>query len=233
MITSNMIYSSLQNFLDTLQQNCLLLARHGETDWNALGLIQGQQDRPLSPKGFQQRKCLFFHLQPVPLAKIYTSALQRTLQTAQPLSEEKKIPISIIPELNEAKLGVFEGEHKVNFSDEYSRKIYEAFLRDEVNIILPGGGENLKAVHARIQNPLQEILRSVAQDGHVLVVAHRNVNKMLVQSLRGLSFEAGYRVEQRNNWLYIFAPQSKDIYLLKIKSPVGAVEIISGYEEID
>jgi len=88
-----MIYLSLQNFLGILQQNCLLLARHGETDWNALGLIQGQQDRPLSPKGFQHRKSLFFHLQPVPLAKIYTSALQRTLQTAQPLSEEKKIPI--------------------------------------------------------------------------------------------------------------------------------------------
>ncbi len=172
MITSNMIYPSLQMFLDTLQQNCLLLARHGETDWNALGLIQGQQDRPLSPKGFQQRKSLFFQLQPVQLARIFTSALQRTLQTAQPLSEETKIPISIFPELDEAKLGVFEGEHKVNFSDEYSQKMYAAFLRDEVNVILPGGGENLKAVYTRIQTPLQEILRSVAQDGHVLIVAH-------------------------------------------------------------
>jgi broad specificity phosphatase PhoE len=227
------MYPSLKNFIATLQQNCLLLARHGETDWNALGLIQGQQDRPLSPKGFQQRKNLFFHTQSIRIAKIYASKLQRTLQTVQPLSEENKIPISIIPELNEAKLGVFEGEHKVNFSDDYSQKMYEAFLRNEINVILPGGGENLKAVHARIQKPLQEILRSVAQDGHVLVVAHRNVNKMLVQSLLGLSFEAGYRVEHRNNWLYIFAPQSNKIYLLKITSPIGDVKIISGYEEIN
>ncbi len=228
-----MIYSSLHNFLDTLQQNCLLLARHGETDWNALGLIQGQQNRPLSPKGFQQSKNLFFHLQPVALVKIYTSALQRTLQTAQPLIEEKKIPLKIMPALNEAKLGVFEGEHKINFSDDYSKKMYGEFLQDEINVALPGGGENLKAVYARIQNPLQEILRSVAQDGHVLVVAHRNVNKMLMMSLLGLDFKAGYRVEHRNNWLYIFAPQSKEVYLLKIKSPIGEVEIISGYEEID
>lgn len=228
-----MIYPSLKDFLDNLQQNCLLLARHGETDWNALGLIQGKQDRPLSPKGFQQRKSLFFHLRSVSLAKIYTSALQRTIQTAQPLSEEKKIPTIIMPELNEAKLGVFEGEHKVNFSDEYAKKMYEAFLRDEINVILPGGGENLRAVHARIQEPLREILRSVAQDGHVLVVAHRNVNKMLVKRLLGLSFEAGYRVEHRNHWLYLFAPQSKDIYLMKIASPAGEVEIIFGYEEID
>ncbi len=104
-----MIYRSLTEFLDQLQQNCLLLARHGETDWNALELIQGQQDRPLSPKGFQQRKNLFFHLQTVPLVKIYCSSLQRTIQTAQPLSEENHIPIITFPELNEAKLGVFEG----------------------------------------------------------------------------------------------------------------------------
>lgn len=228
-----MAYPSLTAFLDELQQNCLLLARHGETDWNALGLIQGQQDRPLSPKGFQQRKKLFFHLQAVPLAKIYCSSLQRTLQTVQPLSEEKGIPIIIIPELNEAKLGVFEGEHKVNFADEHSRIMYQTFLRDEINVILPGGGENLRAVHARIQKPIKEILHSVGHDGHVLVVGHRNVNKMLVQSLLGLDFEAGYRVEHRNHWLYIFAPQSNEIYLMKIQSPAGEVEIASGYDEID
>jgi broad specificity phosphatase PhoE len=228
-----MIYPSLKNFLYKLRQNCLLLARHGETDWNALQLIQGQQDRPLSLKGFMQRKNLFFHLQSLPLAKIYTSALQRTIQTAQPLSDEKKIPITIIPDLNEVKLGVFEGEHKIDFSDDYSAKLYKNFLRDEINVALPGGGENLKTVHARIQKPLQEILRSVAQKGHVIVVAHRNINKMLIKNLLGLDYEAGYRVEHRNNWLYIFAPQRREIYLMKIKSPIGDVEIIPGYEEID
>jgi len=228
-----MIYPSLTDFLDGLQQNCLLLARHGETDWNALRLIQGQQDRPLSPKGFHQRKNLFFHLTTVPLANIYCSSLQRTIQTALPLSEEKDIPIITVPELNEAKLGVFEGEHNVNFSDEHSRIMYETFLKDEINVILPGGGENLKAVHARIQKPFREISHSVAQDGHVLVVAHRNVNKMLVQSLLGLDFEAGYRVEHLHHWLYIFAFQSNEIYLMKINSPIGKVEIISGYGEID
>jgi len=66
----------------------------------------------------------------------------------------------------------------------------------------------------------------------VLVVAHRNVNKMLVQSLLGLDFKAGYRVEHLNHWLYIFAIQSNEIYLMKINSPADEVEIISGYGEI-
>ena len=232
-MSDTMNYPSLTDFLNQLQQNCLLLARHGETDWNAMGLIQGQQDRPLSPKGFQQRKNLFFHLQTVPLVKIYCSSLQRSLQTARPLSEENEIPIIPVAELDEAKLGVFEGEHKVNFSDDHSRIMYESFLKDEINIILPGGGENLRDVHARIQKPLQQITHAVAEQGHVLVVAHRNVNKMLVQSLLGLDFEAGYRVEHRNHWLYIFACQSNQIYLMEIKSLADGVEIISGYREID
>ncbi len=228
-----MRYSSLKDFLYELRQNCLLLARHGETDWNAMGLIQGQQDRPLSPKGFRQRKNFFFHLRSVPLVKIYTSALQRTIQTARPLSDEKQIPLTISPALNEARLGVFEGEHKVHFSDDYSAKLYKSFLRDEINVTLPGGGENLRTVYDRIQKPLQEILLSVTEKGHVLVVAHRNINKMLIKRLLGLDFEAGYRVEHRNNWLYIFTPRRREIYLMKIKSPVGDVEIVPGYEEID
>jgi broad specificity phosphatase PhoE len=111
--------------------------------------------------------------------------------------------------------------------------MYQAFLKDEINITLPGGGENLKDVHGRIQKPLQEITHSVAQDGHVLVVAHRNVNKMLVQSLLGLDFSAGYRVEHLNHWLYIFTLQIKEIYLMKLNTPADAVEINPGYCEID
>ena len=121
-------YSSLQEFLDRLQENCLLLARHGESDWNSIDLIQGQQDRPLSPEGYKQRKNFFFLLQPVTLARIFTSTLQRTIQTALPISEEKKIPLERMPALNEAKLGVFEGENKTFFSDDFSKKMYQSFF---------------------------------------------------------------------------------------------------------
>jgi len=124
----------LQTFLLTLNESCLLLARHGETDWNAQNLIQGQQDRPLSPLGYQQRKNLFYMLLDVPIKHIYTSQLQRTIETARPISEAKQIVMQSLSVLNEAKLGVFEGEHKVHFADTYSEEIYTNFLRDEVNI---------------------------------------------------------------------------------------------------
>jgi len=226
-------YPSLNHFLIELKENCLLLGRHGETDWNALKLIQGQQDRPLSPRGLQQRKNLFFQLQDVQLAKIYTSELMRTISTVEPICVEKGIRTERLAGLNEAKLGVFEGEHKTNFADEYSQKLYSDFLKDEVNTILPGGGENLKMVYERIQSPLKDILTSVSELGHTLVVAHRNINKMIIKALLGLTFEAGYCVEHQNDWLYIFALLTKKIYLFEITAPLGQVEIKSGYGQID
>lgn len=223
------IYPSLPHFLTTLNENCLILARHGETDWNALGLIQGQQDRPLNPKGFQQRKNLFFQLQDVPLAKIYTSALQRTILTAEPLGIEKGIPLEKWAALNEAKLGIFEGEHKVQFADEHSQKMYLEFTQDEVNLILPGGGENLKMVHERIQPAMEAIMAAVSNLGNVLVIAHRNVNKMILKGLLNLSFEQGFLLEHKHSWVYIFAPRAQKIFWYEIGAPTGSIDIQEGY----
>lgn len=222
----------LQTFLLTLKEPCLLLARHGETDWNANNLIQGQQDRPLSPLGYQQRKNLFYMLLDVPIKQIYTSQLQRTIETARPISEAKQIVMQSLSVLNEAKLGVFEGEHKVNFADAYSKEIYNNFLKDEVNIALPGGGENLKMVYARIRSKVDHIIDSVDKSGHSLVVAHRNVNKMIIKHLLDLSFEEGFQVEHKNNWLYIFAPRSRQLFVTEIPSPGNKILIHTGFATV-
>ena len=228
-----MEYPCLASFLRGLRQNCLLLARHGETDWNARGLIQGQQDRPLSFIGYRQRKTLFFRLRSVSLARIFTSGLERAIQTALPLSEELGIPLEVLPALNEAKLGVFEGESKVDFDDELSARLYGEFLQDEVTVILPGGGENLRQVNDRIQEPLELIRGSLRGDGHVLVVSHRNVAKMLIKNLLDLSFEQAHRLEQKNHWLYIFAPRERQLFLTRLRDATGPLLVHPGYEEVE
>jgi broad specificity phosphatase PhoE len=226
-------FSSLSDFLDSLDENCILLARHGESDWNASKIIQGQQDRPLSMKGFEQRKNLFFLLQPVSLNRIYCSTLQRTIQTAMPVSMEKKLRLEQRPELNEVKLGIFEGQHKENFSDEFSKNCYQAFLEDEVNIELPGGGESLKTVDKRVLFLVKNILNTAPDTGHVLIVGHRNVNKMIVKNLLGLTVEQGYFVEHKNSWLYVFAPKKSELFLVEIPAPQEPIHIKSGYARIE
>jgi len=176
---------------------------------------------------------LFFLLQSVPLSRIFTSTLQRTIQTALPISEARKIPLEALTELNEAKLGVFEGENKSDFSDDFSKKLYQSFLDDEINVVLPGGGENLKMVDKRIRAPVSKILNAVKCSGHCLIVAHRNANKMIVKNLLGLSIEEGCKVEHHHNRLYIYAPEKEKIYFTAIPSAGEPIEIAHGYEEIE
>ena len=225
-------YPSLHAFLAELDEFCLLLARHGETDWNARGIIQGQQDRPLSLKGFEQRKNLFYLLHPIMLGRIICSQLQRTIQTALPISVENGLPLEQKAEFNEARLGIFEGQFKNEFADEFSRATYQAFLDDEINIILPGGGESLKMVDARVSGLVSAIVADVADAGHTLIVGHRNVNKMIVRNLLDLNFEEGYQVEHKNDWLYLFAPQQREIFLIEVPSPTEPIQVHAGYETI-
>lgn len=226
-------YPSLQDFLTELDENCLLLARHGETDWNAMKIIQGQQDRPLNSIGFEQRKNLFFALSQVSLNRIVCSTLQRTIQTATPISIEKNMKLEINPALNEVKLGIFEGQHKEEFSDEFSRNCYQAFLNNEVNVALPGGGESLVMVDKRVQLLVGNVIDTVVSSGHVLVIGHRNVNKMIIKNLLDLSLEEGYEVEHENSWLYLFAPKKAEIFLIKIPAPQEAIQVLLGYQKIE
>jgi broad specificity phosphatase PhoE len=226
-------YPSLQDFLTELNENCLLLARHGETDFNAMRIIQGQQDRPLSVRGFEQRRNLFFLLSHVSLSRICCSALQRTIQTAIPISMERNMQLEQIPELNEVRLGIFEGQHKEDFSDDFSRTCYQSFLSDEVNVALPGGGESLRMADKRVRSVVAGCIDTVVSSGHVLIVAHRNINKMIIKNLMGLSLEEGYRVEHKNSWLYLFVPKTSGLFLVKIPTPQEPILVYSGYEAVE
>ena len=223
-------YSSLPKFLDYLGEDCLFLARHGETDWNALGIVQGRQDRPLNTKGVEQSKNLATLLRPVSLRRIFCSTLRRTIETALPISLEKNIPLERESKLVEAGLGIFEGQKKNFMSDKYLRKHWQAFTSDEVNIVPAGGGESLDMVDMRVRGLVETMLNAVNQTGHLLVVGHRNVNKMIIKNLLGLSLEDGYRVEQKNAWLYIFAPKRSEIFLVKIVAVDSLAQITPGYE---
>jgi broad specificity phosphatase PhoE len=189
---------------------------------------QGQQDRPLNVKGFEQRKNLFFMLNQVSLSRICCSALQRTILTANPISLERDIPLEEKPELNEVRLGVFEGQHK-DVPDDSSGVCYQSFLDDEVNVAPPGGGESLWMATERIRPVVASCIETVVSSGHVMIVGHRNINKMIVRQLMSLSIEEGYRVEHKNSWLYVFAPLSSGQFLVPIPAPHEPIEVYAGY----
>jgi 2,3-bisphosphoglycerate-dependent phosphoglycerate mutase len=87
----------------------LLLVRHGETDWNAAGRLQGHTDRPLSAYGREQARRLAEELAGHGLEAIYASDLARARETAEIVGQQLHVQIVLDPDLREKDWGNWEG----------------------------------------------------------------------------------------------------------------------------
>jgi broad specificity phosphatase PhoE len=117
----------------------LLLVRHGETDWNADGRLQGQTDRPLSDYGRRQARRLADELAGEELAAIYSSDLARARETAEIVGERLGQPVVLEPDIRERDWGTWEGltpveRDRVDFVGESTQEHQERMLRALVRI---------------------------------------------------------------------------------------------------
>jgi 2,3-bisphosphoglycerate-dependent phosphoglycerate mutase len=87
----------------------LLLVRHGETDWNAEGRLQGHTDRPLNDYGRRQATELAERLAGETIDAIYTSDLSRARETAEIVAARLGLPVLVDAGLREKDWGTWEG----------------------------------------------------------------------------------------------------------------------------
>ena len=87
----------------------LILLRHGETEWNSAGRLQGHLDSALSPEGLRQADLLAARLSSVSFHALYSSDLGRALETARRIATRTGHSILQDWRLRERGLGVFEG----------------------------------------------------------------------------------------------------------------------------
>ena len=74
--------TELADFVRDRGPHCLIVARHGETDWNAEGRLQGQQDIALNSRGRIQALAAARFLRSIPLQQVHSSNLRRCQETA-------------------------------------------------------------------------------------------------------------------------------------------------------
>ncbi|NWG03543.1 MAG: histidine phosphatase family protein [Syntrophaceae bacterium] len=178
----------------------IYIARHGETTWNVEGRIQGRSDPGLSPKGQQQSLALLEQLKDRPLTNIYTSTLQRSILTAQPVSHHFGLPIRQSSELDEIAFGILEGRNLFQF-DEVTKKEWERFKDDRFNYRIPGA-ENYTDVANRVRPFVGRVLES-HQGEEVLVIGHRVVNRLLIGMFLEFPLERVLKIEQTHDCLYL------------------------------
>ena len=116
----------------------LLLVRHGETDWNAEGRLQGHTDRPLSDVGRRQAERLADELAGERLDAVYASDLARARETAEVVAGRLGLPVVLDPDLREKHWGTWEGltpteratvEHVGESSAEHRERTLRALRR--------------------------------------------------------------------------------------------------------
>jgi broad specificity phosphatase PhoE len=136
----------------------LILARHGETAWNAERRYQGQADVPLNETGRRQAAALAQHLAAEGVHAIYASDLQRAWETATVIAEPHGLPVRSEPRLREIDFGAWDG---LTYS-EIGQRYPKALAAWEANPLSAGppGGENLSRVTARVRAALDDVARA-------------------------------------------------------------------------
>lgn len=87
----------------------ILLARHGETDWNRGGRFQGHADPPLNDDGLAQAAVLAKELADVELETVYASPLRRAFETAEVLATPHRLAPVPLEALREVDVGSWQG----------------------------------------------------------------------------------------------------------------------------
>jgi alpha-ribazole phosphatase len=155
----------------------LLLARHGETAWNAARRYQGQTDIPLNETGRQQADALAQRLSAEEISAIYASDLQRAWQTAAAIASFHNLSIQADPRLREIKFGDWEGLTSEDIKGQDPESL-TAWYADPLHAS-PPGGETLDQVARRARATLTEITTH-HPDKTVLIVAHGGILRVLL-----------------------------------------------------
>lgn len=148
---------------------CLILIRHGETDWNLEGRWQGQADVPLNARGREQAEQVARQLAGCELHAVYSSDLARARQTAEPMARTAGLEVRLEPRLREIDQGEWEGLLIDEIQDRYAATFQER-VKDPWSVS-PPGGETSRQVHDRVLAAVEEILQSHPGQ-NVAIVSH-------------------------------------------------------------
>lgn len=187
----------------------IAIVRHGETEWNQLGLHQGALDSPLTAQGIEQAQNSALKLRQYSFQAIYSSDLGRAVQTAGIIASVLHLNVIYDSRLRERHLGCLGGltlnEFQVRCPDDCKQ-----FLSGDPDYILPGG-ESVRQAFERSISCFEE-LAAKHPDETILIVTHgfiidfifRYVLKVSLSQKEDFIPENGrlnWFLKQENSWM--------------------------------
>jgi len=187
----------------------ILLARHGETPWNAEGRYQGQEDIALSPVGEAQALALGERLRDVRIDRAIASPLSRARRTAEfALGQARASMLATDPGLMEIAHGEWEGllAGEIRERDPERARAW----REEPHEVLMPKGESLQHVLDRAWPALERACDGLGDGDTLLLVAHDAVNRVLLCRILGLPLSRLWGFRQAPTTLNLLEGPSAD-----------------------
>lgn len=145
------------------------IMRHGASESNIAGVVQGVMDVPLAPLGKEQASAAGKALKELGITKVYTSPLQRALETALIVAQELQLGVSILDGLRARNLGEWAGKPRSEIKTMWADQDHP-FRKDPT--FAPPGGESLQAVDTRLFQAIDSTLQQSEEGERPLFVMH-------------------------------------------------------------
>jgi probable phosphoglycerate mutase len=173
-------------------QSLIYLLRHGEIDKPTPWRFLGQTDLPLNASGVRQALALRQQFKNIPFCQIFTSPLQRAVQTAALVSGRPPASLHLIEAFKEIDLGAWEGltvdEVQTRFPGAYEQR------GRDLEHFRPQGGESFSDLAGRCFPALLDLAKQYP--GPLLIVAHAGVNRVLLSRLCHLPLQQLLEIPQ-------------------------------------
>jgi probable phosphoglycerate mutase len=169
----------------------LLLIRHGENDFVKTGKMAGHTPGVhLNERGRQQAAELGETLKEVPLAAIYSSPLERALETAEPLRQGRALEIQVRRELIESDIGDWQGMEL-----KQARKFPEwKLVQEQPSRFRFPGGESFQEMQTRLITEVEKIVKDHQPEDIVALVFHSDPIKLVVAYYLGMPLDNFQRI---------------------------------------
>ena len=189
----------------------IILARHGETQWNVEEIFRGRIDVELNETGIKQAELLAEHLSDSKIDAIYSSPLKRALQTAEIITDYHKLNIEVAPGLIDLDFGKWQGLPHQEVKDKY-KELHTEWTNSPDKVKIPSG-ESLNDVRKRAIAVVDNVIARYERT--VVLVSHRVVNKVLICALLGLDNSHFWNIRQDTGGITTFTYENTKFILTK------------------
>lgn len=193
------------------EKTCLILIRHGQTEWNRIERFRGQADVPLNETGIAQAAATGLRVAArwTPTA-VYTSPLSRAVKTAEAIAKLFDLPVQAHPGLIDIDYGEWQGLTPDEARQHWPEQVDNWYHHPE-RAIIPGG-ETLTGLRTRLMLAVKELAARHAGETIVLV-GHTVINRIILLGVLGLGNERFWHLKQDTCAINVFEVDQDDFII--------------------